>query len=356
MYYPLLPLAFIYDVVTSVRNLMYDHGILSSESYDVPVICVGNITVGGTGKTPHTEYLVRLLQHFGYKVAILSRGYKRLTRGLVLATETSTAEDIGDEALQMAQKFPDAVVAVDENRREGIRRLIAMAESPIDVILLDDAFQHRRVSAGLNIVLMDVNRPIDKDYLLPAGRLRENKRGLKRANMVIVTKHEHEPDEAVALRYSQKLALQDDCDLFFTRFKYGNLRGMGMETTLCLDQLSDYQVLLVTGIANPEPLKKELSRYVSFELLQFGDHHRFTARDYQIINHRFEQMSDDHPRILLTTEKDAARLNRNLINHPEALFVLPVEVEFLRNKQMEFNKKILAYVRENSRNGIILNE
>lgn len=368
----LLPLAVAYDAVTALRNLMYDHGILTTESYDIPVICVGNLAVGGTGKTPHTEYLVRLLQANGYRVAVLSRGYKRRTKGFVLATSTSTAEDIGDEPLQMKRKFPSLTVAVDANRCEGIRRLMAdegffmtdksglteesaiaansNAMQPIDVILLDDAFQHRRVKAGLNILLTDCHRLYCNDYLLPAGRLRENRRGARRADIVIVTKMDADVNDFEAYHYYDDLDIRSGQDIYFTRFRYGDPYNASRTITLDHLQQTDASVLLITGIANPAPLEHELSRYVEFQTIRFADHHAFTHSDYMAINHAYEQMPTDRPRIVLTTEKDFTRLHLDGIVPQQQVFAIPIEVEVLHNEQEIFNQQILDYVRKNTRN------
>ncbi len=346
----LYPFAWLYDVVTSVRNFMYNHGLLSSVSYDLPVICIGNITVGGTGKTPHTEYLIRLLQSEGYKVAVLSRGYKRKTEGFVLATESSTAEEIGDEPLQMKRKFPKAEVAVCADRREGISRLVE--ESNPDVILLDDAFQHRKVKAGLNIVLMDSNRPIWKDYVLPAGRLRENKRGISRADIIIASKLKKEVGDGTARMYFDKLDIQMNQDIYFTRFSYGQL--VGSISDIPLEELDKYNVLLVTGIANPKPLEEELSKYVQYSYINYSDHHQFSGADYKQISALYEQMPEDKPRIIVTTEKDAARLDVSKLQvASNSVYSVPIEVEFLRDEQTVFNKQILDYVRKHSRSSSI---
>lgn len=355
MYYLLLPLAWIYDGVTSVRNFMYNHGILSSESYDLPVICVGNLTVGGTGKTPHTEYLIRLLQENGYKVGVLSRGYKRKTKGYVVATLQSTASDIGDEPYQMKKKFPDVTIAVDANRREGIYNLITNADTTdIDVIILDDAYQHRRVKAGLNILLVDSNRPIDKDYLMPAGRLRENASGSKRADMVVVTKLKGDVSEEERKRLSERLHIEDHQQLYFTGMKYGNLCNSKAE--IPLDELDKYNVLLVTGIANPTPMEEELSKYVSFDVIHYGDHHDFSLQDYQQIESAYNALPDDKPRIIITTEKDMARMNEEKMPMWDSMYALPIEVKVMNDEQELFNNQIISYlnhVRQDSRNSSI---
>lgn len=352
MIYPLLPFAFLYDVATAIRNFMYDHGVLTSHSYDMPVVCVGNLTVGGTGKTPHTEHLIRLLQSNGYKVAVLSRGYKRTTRGYVVATAESTVADVGDEPLQMKRKFPSAVVAVDEDRCDGIDRLMADADTcDVDVILLDDAFQHRRVTAGLYILLTDSQRLYTDDYLMPAGRLRENRRGSKRAQIVVVTKLTEEIGESTANRYYEKLGIQTRQKLYFTRFKYGD--PYNSRRTIPTETLQGYNVMLVTGIANPKPLEQELSKYTQFTTMRFADHHRFSDADYREIYDTFCAMPADKPRILLTTDKDMTRLELDDIIPTESIFVIPIEVEVLHNEQEMFNQQIIDYVRENSRNSTV---
>ena len=352
MYYLLLPLAWIYDGVTSVRNFMYNHGILSSESYDLPVICVGNLTVGGTGKTPHTEYLIRLLLENGFKVGVLSRGYKRKTKGYVVATPQSTTLDIGDEPYQMKKKFPNVTIAVDANRREGIYNLITNADTTdLDVIILDDAYQHRKVKAGLNILLVDSNRPIDKDYLLPAGRLRENTSGSKRADVVVFTKLLEDVSEEEKIHLAKRLHLEEHQQLFFTGMKYGNLYNQKAE--IPLSELEKYNVLVVTGIANPTPMEDELSKYVSFDIIHYGDHHVFSMQDYQQIERAYKTLPDDKPRIIITTEKDMARLSKEYLSMWNNVYALPIEVKVLRQEETIFNKQIIDYVRKNSRNSSV---
>ncbi len=353
----LRPVSWLYRGVVTLRNKCFDWGILKSKSFDLPVICVGNLTAGGTGKTPHTEYLVRLLGD-NYHVAVLSRGYKRKTKGYVSANAHSTAATIGDEPYQMYGKFPKATFAVDENRCHGIEQLLKLKDPAIDVILLDDAFQHRYVKAGLNILLTDYNRLFCDDELLPVGRLREPVRGKDRAHAVIVTKC---PDDIKPIDFNiitKQLNLYPYQQLFFSALRYGNLQalfpdGETKPTPRALASLSHTDVLLVTGIASPEPLHKELQKTASkVDLLSFGDHHAFHAKDLQLIKERFEKLKDR--RVIITTEKDATRL----ANHPELdeslkphLYVLPVEIEFLQGQQENFNQYIIDYVRENTRNG-----
>ena len=352
MYSLLLPLAWIYDGVTSVRNFMYNHRILKTKSYDLPVICVGNLTVGGTGKTPHTEYLVRLLQREGYKVAVLSRGYKRKTRGYVLATTASTAADIGDEPYQVKIKFPSLTVAVDADRCEGVERLMKDETTrDVDVILLDDAFQHRRIQAGMNIVLVDSNRPIDKDYLLPAGRLRENTGGLKRADIILVTKLKGELDEATAHQYKDRFRVGDSQQLYFTRFCYGDLYQD--DEIIPLNQLNQYHILMVTGIADATPMEQMLKEHTDVTTMRFGDHHTFTQQDYKRIETAYQHLPTGKPGIVVITEKDRARLDMNRLTIKKKVYTLPIEVEVLQQAETIFNQQILDYVRKNSRNSIV---
>lgn len=350
----LLPLSWIYGGVTCLRNKLFDQGWLGSKSFDVPTVCIGNLAVGGTGKTPHTEYLVRLLQGEGLQVAVLSRGYKRRSKGFVLGTSASTAEELGDEPFQMMQKFPDARVAVDANRCHGITQLLANPTPP-QVILLDDAFQHRHVKADLNILLTDYHRLWCDDTLLPAGRLRESADGSRRAQIVIVTKC---PSGLKPIDYNiltKQLHLYPYQRLYFSRLRYGALRPLfpklAKEKSPQPD--ADSHILLVSGIAHPEPLFQEMQRHgARVEHLAYSDHHPFSAKELSRIQSRFEQLPDSH-RLLVTTEKDGARL----LHHPALsdalkpyIYVQPIEIEILNNQQESFNQNIIRYVRTYSRN------
>lgn len=349
----LTPLSWLYGMGVALRNALFDMDVLESRSYKIPVICVGNLTVGGTGKTPHTEYLLRLLSP-RYKVAVLSRGYKRKTSGYILATEESTVEEIGDEPWQMKQKFPDIYVAVDKNRREGIERLCDDPETcDVEVILLDDAFQHRYVKPGLSILLIDYHRMVTDDRLLPVGRLREPMENMNRANIVVVTKCPHDI-KPMDYRVIQKaLGLKPYQDLFFSTFRYGKLWGLFHDKERKLSSLApEESVLLLTGIASPEQLHIDLRRHTQrITTLSYPDHHNFTPYDIRHINHVFASLPS--PRIIITTEKDATRLlymqglSREV---KESLYILPIRVDFLRDEQDMFNEKISGYVLKNSRN------
>lgn len=350
----LYPVSWLYGAVVMLRNKLFDWGMLRSRSFDVPVISVGNLAVGGTGKTPHTEYLIKLL-HKKYKVAVLSRGYKRYTKGYVLADSESTARTIGDEPYQMHSKFPSVTFAVDENRCHGIEQLLGAKNAPVDVVLLDDAFQHRYVKPGLSILLTDYHRLFCDDTLLPAGRLREPVGGKNRAQIVIVTKC---PPDIKPIDYNiiaKRLHLYPYQQLFFSSFRYGDLQSVFDSSVgkLSLHSLTDTSVLLVTGIASPAPILERLEGCTKqIDLLSFGDHHDFSNRDMQQIKERFKKLQGEQ-RLIITTEKDATRL----VAHPALdaelkpfLYTLPIEIEILQNQQDKFNQHIIDYVRENSRN------
>ena len=324
----LLPLSWLYGLGTEIRNLLYDCGLFSSKTYSTPVICVGNITVGGTGKTPHTEYIVRLL-HENYRVAVLSRGYKRKSKGFLLANSQSTADELGDEPFQIHQKFPNIRVAVDADRCHGIELLEDMFshdnyDKRPPCIILDDAYQHRNVKAGLNILLIDYSRPIYKDHLLPAGRLRECSKRKDRADIIIVTKC---PPK---LSGTEQSAIEQQIDpahwqkLFFSTYQYSELP-------------TDSSVLLVTGIANPKPLEDKLKEMGNDVVsIQYNDHHDYTPKDIDEIS------SKASGRILLTTEKDAAKLQAFSLNKL-SYKVVSVEVGILNENTETFNKIITDY-------------
>lgn len=356
----LYPFSFLYGIGVNFRNKLFDWGILSSKSYDIPVICVGNITVGGTGKTPHTEYLIRLLQK-DFKVAVLSRGYKRKSRGFLLADVNTPVKMIGDEPYQMKQKYPTVYMAVDKDRRHGIEQLCKEEIAPgTEVILLDDAFQHRYVQPGINILLVDFYRLICNDTLLPAGRLREPESGKSRANIVIVTKC---PSHIKPMDYrviTKQMDLYPYQKLYFSTFKYGKLTPVFKEyggSKRSLDELKkDEHVLLLTGIASPKQLIQDLEQYTSnLETMTFPDHHNFTKDDMQLLSSRIDKIPGKD-KVIITTEKDASRLIQHTAldeKLKQILYSLPIEIEFLQDQQDNFNQNIIGYVRKNKRNGIL---
>lgn len=352
----LLPLSWLYGFGVNFRNQLFELGLLRSRSFDLPVIAVGNITVGGTGKTPHVEYLIRLLKDH-VKVAVLSRGYKRKTHGYVLADDDTTQRDIGDEPFQMKRKFNDIHVAVDRNRCAGINHLTHdPATSDTDVVLLDDAFQHRYVRPGINILLVDYHRLIIYDRLLPAGRLREPLSGKHRADIVIITKC---PKTLSPINFRVLIKAMDLFpfqSLYFTTLTYDPLKALYHDEQLPLDKLKDRYVLLLTGIASPQQMIHDLQPYTSnIESLAFGDHHSFSRRNQRTINERFEALPE--PRIIVTTEKDATRLQNTTDLSEEVkkhLYVLPVRISFMQDQGELFNEKILSYVRKNSKNSLLV--
>ena len=352
----LLPFSWIYGLVVWFRNQLFDIGILKSKDYKIPVIAVGNITVGGAGKTPHVEYLIRLLKD-KVKVAVLSRGYKRKSKGFVLADMNSTVEEIGDEPYQMKKKFPDIDIAVDKNRQEGIELLTNNTTAKdIDVIILDDAYQHRYVKPGINILLVDYHRLLLYDKLLPAGRLREPKESTVRADMVIITKC---PTELKPIDYrviTRAMNLYPYQTLLFSTLKYGKLIPVYSGDEQTLDSLNkEVNVLLLTGIASPKQMVIDLKPYAKEIVpLTFRDHHQFSHKDIVKINEKYSSMPS--PKIIVTTEKDMTRLiNKDGFSEEvkQNMFMLPIEIEIQLGQEEIFNQKIISYVQKNSRNSIL---
>jgi tetraacyldisaccharide 4'-kinase len=340
-----------YNLIMSIRNFLFDNGWgLKQQAFDVPLISVGNLSMGGTGKTPHTEYLVKLLQQAGKDVAVLSRGYGRVTKGYRLATETSSASDIGDEPRQIKQKFPECTVAVCEKRVVGMQHLIAEREeagkTPDNwVVVLDDAFQHRYVKPGLNILLTDYARPYYADRVLPWGRLRESAVGAQRADIIVVTKCPKHLSSLAAEQIRMKLTPLPTQEVFFTNFDYANPYSASNHQETGLPQ----SALVLTGIAKPQPLYAYLEAHgVEIKPLAFPDHHAFTPSDVERINAAFETLPEGSK--VITTEKDAVRLQQ-LPTLSEAvkqhLLVQPIEVKFLFGQTEKFNTIIHDYVDAN---------
>lgn len=331
----LTPLSWLYGAVTRVRNWLFDSKILTEQEYDIPIIGVGNLTVGGTGKTPHVEYIVSNLAA-DYEVAVLSRGYKRKTKGFVLANSKSTPDLIGDEPLQIYQKFGMKVhVAVCENRRRGIAELQRLFPG-LQLIVLDDSFQHRWVKPKVNILLTDYNRPFYADKLLPLGRLRESRRQVNRADMVVVTKC---PENMLPINFritSKDLDLMKFQKLFFSRYEYAALKPVFEDDAPYRAELAqltkDDGVLLLTGIAHPRYFVRHFRRYpFTVKVDHFPDHHDFTRADIQEIAERYKKLPGSR-KIIVTTEKDAVRLMHNPY-FPQALkpftFYQPVKVRMV---------------------------
>ncbi len=354
----LAPLSILYGAGVLIRNTCFEWGIFRSRSFPFPVISVGNITVGGTGKTPHVEYIVSLLREkFG--VAVLSRGYKRKTRGFAVVSTESGVDEVGDEPLQMKRKFPDVEVAVDGNRVRGIGKLCRYS-SGLQAFVLDDAFQHRWVTPGISVLLIDYNRQLKDDMLLPAGSLREFISAKKRAVIVVVTKC------PAGIKPIERRIITKDLNLFawqslyFSTFDYGEPRqvfSQGMpfpEREIMKSEKA--RILMVTGIVSPRPLKKHL-RGISPRITQlvFPDHHRFRKRDIARIREVWDKM-EGKLKVLVTTEKDAVRLRQTAGMDDEIkkhMYYIPVTVKFIDDEGGSFNNKIIDYVGKNKRNHIL---
>lgn len=320
----LLPVVPVYYLIAWLRNMCFDLGILSSRSYDKPIICVGNLSTGGTGKTPMIEFLIRLLGS-EFKVATLSRGYKRATNGFIVADDNATAASIGDEPFQYYRKFKDLIVSVDGDRRNGIAQLLNGSHAP-DIILLDDGFQHRKVKTGLNILLTSYDKLYANDIVLPTGNLREPRSGAKRADIIVVTKCPDVLEENEKADIRNRLNLHSRQQLFFSRIKYSD-SVYASETHRPLSELRDEDITLVTGIANADPLLRYLDEQgFIYEHLKFKDHHAFNVKDIKIINSKS---------LILTTEKDYMRL----MNHvdPLKLYYLPIETEISEPEKFKAN-------------------
>ena len=353
----LLPFSWLYGLGVWVRNKLFDWKILPAETFDVPVISIGNLAVGGTGKTPHTEYLIRLLSH-RYRVAVLSRGYRRKTRGFVLAGKHADSRSIGDEPYQMYRKFPEITVAVDSNRRRGIRNLLACPEiQRPEVILLDDAFQHRYVKPSLSILLTDSRRPFYEDRLLPAGRLREPARNAERADIVIFTKYNCE------LRITNyELRITNYESVHRSHFIYKELLPVFPEKSSAQKENTERlkkescSFLLLTGLAHPEDLIQYLEKYTSgLQTMVYPDHHDFSRKDILEIMERFNKIQNKN-KLIITSEKDAVRLMHNPHIREEIkglIYYIPVEVAFEPEQEKLFIQKIENHVTNFTGNRIV---
>lgn len=325
----LFPIGFIYWLVTFIRNWLYDVVFFKSKSYNLPIIAIGNLSAGGTGKTPHTEYLIRLLSD-NFKVAVLSRGYKRSTKGYVLANETISAAELGDESYQIYAKFPEVSVAVCEDRQTGIENLIA-AINP-DVILLDDAFQHRKVNAQYYILLTAYDDLFSDDYILPFGNLRESAIGKKRANLVIVTKCPATISEQDQEKVKQKLNVK--VPVFFTSIDY-DTEVFGTEKAINVDDVVTKQKVIVAGIAKPKYFIDYLNSG-NDKVLIYPDHHNFSEQEISELNALAQE------NILVTTEKDFVRLNGKI--NSDKLFYLPIRIKIIK-EEVFFNDIIRNWVK-----------
>ena len=327
----LLPFSILYGIIVSIRNLLYDWRILTSTSFDIPIITVGNLSVGGTGKTPQIEYLVRLLQDDS-QVAVLSRGYKRKSEGFVLANENTTVEALGDEPFQYHQKFPKINVAVNGDRVEGVKQLMTL-KPKTNLILLDDAYQHRKIKAGYQILLTSYSDLFYKDFMMPTGNLRELWWGKNRADVIVVTKCPSDLSKEDQEKITAKIHPLPSQKVFYSSIAYSPILKGYKE--IKLKELQNQKIVLVTGIAKPEPLVAHLkSKGLKFEYLKFPDHHNFTADEIKMIQQKEKKA------VILTTEKDYVRLEKDI----KKLLYIPIETVFLNNKTT-FDKEILAFVK-----------
>ena len=339
----LYPLSLLYGEVVNARNKAYEKGVLNSTSFTIPTIVVGNLNVGGTGKSPQIEYLVRLLKK-DYRIAVLSRGYKRKSKGFQLANENSTSDQLGDEPFQFYKKFNNIIVAVDADRVNGINQLQQL-ETPPEVILLDDAFQHRKVNPGFTILLTDHQNLYVDDSMLPSGNLREKVDGAKRAQVIVVSKCPEDLNDEDQFRIAQKLQPELNQTIFFSAIEYHN-QVVNDKDKIDVLELEKFDVLLVTGIAKPKPLEQFLNvNNIKFKHLKYPDHHDFTESDKKKIRNSFESLKSNK-KIILTTEKDYVR---NFTVNQKNIYYLPIKTKFLDNEE-DFNKLILNYVQQNAGN------
>ncbi len=350
MRFLLLPLSYTYKSISWIRNFLYDNAILKSRGFGISVISIGNLTVGGTGKTPHTEFLLRNL-YKSFNIATLSRGYKRKTKGFLLANEKSTFADIGDEPKQIKMKFPNLKVAVCNKRVEGVQKLLEHDEN-IDIIILDDAHQHRKINAGINVLLTDHNNLFINDKFLPYGKLRDNISQYQRANIIIVTKC---PTE---LKPIEKRIITKDINvlpyqkIFFTYIKHGEITPVFNYHTNKINK--DTEILLITGIANSKPLVEYIEKNISKNIthLNFPDHFSFDKKSVDKINNTFIEIKSEN-KTIITTEKDAVRLRENTFlseSVRKSLNYIPIEIDFLFDDKEVFNNQTINYVRKNKAN------
>lgn len=342
----LKPISLLYGGVVKIRNTMYDNGMLESTKFKIPTIVVGNLSVGGTGKSPMIEYLIRLLIN-DYHIAVLSRGYKRTSKGFLIASEQSTVAEIGDEPMQFYKKFNTIIVAVDADRVNGIKQLKAL-KNPPDLILLDDAYQHRKVQGGFNILLTPYYNLYVDDSMLPSGDLRENVSGAKRADLIIITKCPDDLDENTQFEITKKLQIGLTQTAYFTKIAYDDF-VYAKHNKIRLTQLKSYQILLITGIAKTSPLTDFLEKSnIKYKHLKYKDHYHFTKKDLEKINTIYDKIVDKK-KLILTTEKDYVRTFE--VAYKE-VYYLPIKTQFLNsnNEEESFKTKIKHYVEQSTRN------
>jgi len=342
MRYLLFPLSFIYGCITGMRNLLFDYGVFKAKSHPIPIICIGNLSVGGTGKTPHTQYLLDLLKN-NYKVAVLSRGYGRKTSSLQLVEINSNAIEIGDEPLQLKQNNPECLVVVEKNRNKGVQHILKHFPKT-DVILLDDGYQHRWIKAGFNILITPFSSPYYKDYLMPVGKLREGKKGVTRANAVIFSKTPENTNPTLKKGMLERLHLFSNQKAYFSVIEYHKFKCISNNTEL--EENIPYSITLVSGIANASPLVKHLKeKGHSINHLKYSDHHNYTSKDIDTILAKYNAEKSTK-KLILTTEKDATKLKQFLSHFKDVNFYyIPIEIKIEQSEK--FKKQILDYVEKN---------
>jgi tetraacyldisaccharide 4''-kinase len=337
----LFPVSVLYGFTIWVRNKLFDKNILRSSAFNFPIICVGNLAVGGTGKTPMVEYLVRLLKD-KFRVATLSRGYKRKTEGFAIADVHTTALDIGDEPMQFHKKFPDITVAVAEERLVGVPQLLH-SRPETEVIILDDAFQHRQIRAGLNILLTEYKNLFTRDFILPAGDLRDVKSSSKRADIIIVTKCKSHLSGEERDKIIREINPQRYQKIFFSKIEYGSPYHLFSKEQKFLHP--DTHILLICGIANPKPIQEILNTYSStYDLILFRDHHVFDIDDLKEIKNQFENIESQN-KIILTTEKDGVRLAKfenELKDLP--VYIFPIKHKIMFGQEQAFENIVLEFI------------
>lgn len=341
----LYPLSFLYAIITNIRNLLFDIGFFSSKEYQIPIICIGNLSVGGTGKTPLTDYLISLLSTTK-KIAILSRGYGRTTEGFKLVETNSNAKIVGDEPLFLKQKHPNSLVIVDENRTRALDKIIEDYPE-INLVIMDDGLQHRKIKAGLNILITDYHLPYYKDFLLPMGTLRESKKASERADIIIVHKAPKDLNPTEKKGMIQQLGVFITQRCYFSSIKYKNWRCISNKTKLLTEE--KYSITLVTGIANPSSLIKKLEKDGhQITLIQFADHYNYKKTDINTILNLYNQ-DNSAKKLILTTEKDGVKLKAFESDFSDAnLYIAPIENEI--EEKENFEKQILNYVSANTTN------
>lgn len=337
----LFPFALVYGCIIMIRNYLYDKQIFKSVKFNLPIIDIGNLSVGGTGKSPMVVFLIKHLQN-KYKIAILSRGYRRKTKGYLLATPNRTALDIGDEPLMFYNQFPDVSVAVGEERVLAVPQLLQDRPNT-QVIILDDAFQHRAIVPSFHILLTDYKNLYINDFFLPTGDLRDEKKSIHRANVVVVSKCPNDLTINQAKQIESELKLKNSIPIFFSCIEYALPKHLFNNGEITLND--SLEVLLVTGIANPKPIEKLLEDKVKlYEKIHYNDHHVFDVDDVKNIEKQFNHLQDKN-KIILTTQKDAMRLLKfgNAIEHLP-IYILPIEIKFLFDKQNQLLDMVIQSI------------